>query len=83
MATPVNIKTVLFYVKRRLQPETMDRIKNAKDGDMIPVLQEEFDAIQEFHFYEPQFKKAIAQSEKDSPRTTPKDSEKPPQPETD
>ena len=39
----MNFKTVILYNARRIRPETLTAIREAKDGDMVPVDQSEID----------------------------------------
>ena len=42
-----NFKTLLFYDKRRVQPETLERIIAAKDGDLIGMDTIELEAFRQ------------------------------------
>ena len=39
----MNFKTVILYNVRRIRPETLEAIRDAKDGDMVAVDQSEID----------------------------------------
>lgn len=54
---PVRIKTVVLYNIRRIQPETVEKIANAKDGEWVGVEPDEFSAIQELHIFMPEIAK--------------------------
>jgi hypothetical protein len=39
------VKTVILYNRRRIRPETLKAIADAKDGEMIPCTPEELDSF--------------------------------------
>lgn len=46
----INIKSVMLYNVRRVRPQTLEAIANARDGDMIPVDPTEMDAFMQLTF---------------------------------
>ena len=58
-----------MYNCRLVQPGTIDKLKNAKDGEFIGVEPNEFQGIRELHLFEPEVNKMAAKDRKDRPRT--------------
>lgn len=54
----VNLKSVILYDKRRMQPDTLKAILEAEDGAMIAVDPSELDAFTALTFYIPDVKLA-------------------------
>lgn len=52
----MNFKTVILYDVRRIRPETLDRIQNAGDGEMIPVDVSEMQSFMPLVIHEPALK---------------------------
>ena len=62
------VRTIVIYDKTKIQPQTIDAIKNAKDGDWIPVGREEFSGFYELHLFEPEVDKVARDDAKKRPR---------------
>ena len=67
----VRVRTIILYDKRRVQPDTIDLIANAKDGTIIGLEPDEFHGIQELHLFEPEVKKLQRADHKARPRSIP------------
>ena len=65
MAT-INIKSVMLYNVRRVRPQTLEAIANARDGDMIPVDPTEMDAFMQLTFNASEMK-AVAKVREEGP----------------
>ena len=50
----MQMKTVVLYNSRRVRPETVAAIRDAEDGDMIPVIPEELDSFMSMTFFQPE-----------------------------
>lgn len=58
----MNFKTVILYNERRIRPQTIEAIKNAKDGDMIPVDVSEMGSFLPLVVHEPSLVKQKAKA---------------------
>ena len=58
----MNFKTVILYNERRIRPQTLEAIQNAKDGDMIPVDVSEMSSFLPLVVHEPALVKQKAKA---------------------
>ena len=65
----VQMRTVIIYNKRRITPETVDAIVNARDGEFVGLEPEQFSSIMELHFFDRESNKLQRADEKARPRT--------------
>ena len=61
----MNFKTIVLYNERRVRPQTLDAIRQAKDGDMIGCDPSEMDSFMPIVIYEPEVKR-VGRPPKDS-----------------
>ena len=68
----MRVKTVILYDKTKIQPETIDRMAAARDGEFIPMNREEFYGIMELHLFQPEIDKVLKKDAKARPRSAKK-----------
>ena len=54
----MNFKTVVLYNERKIRPQTLEAIRNASDGEMIPVDISEMASFMPLVIHEPTLEKA-------------------------
>ena len=54
----MTFKTVILYNERKIRPQTLDAIQNAKDGEMVPCDISEMDSFLPLVVHEPGIEKA-------------------------
>ena len=54
----MNFKTVILYDIRKIRPQTLEAIQNAKDGDMIPCDPSEMGSFLPLVVHEPALSEA-------------------------
>jgi len=54
----MNFKTVVLYNERKIRPQTLEAIRNASDGEMIPVDISEMASFMPLVIHQPDLEKA-------------------------
>jgi hypothetical protein len=67
VAANVNIRTVILYDCRKVQPGTLEKIAEARNGEFIPVEPDEFYGFTQLVIHDPEMKKAVKRVKPDPP----------------